>query len=307
MTMAYVLLFAGQSSQHAGMLRWVDAEPAAAGTLVLLASALGADWRDRLQDPAWATRNDVAQLLVTGLGLAAWQVLAPRLPEPLAVAGYSVGELAAFAAAGVFDAAQAMALARDRAAAMQRAAAGQAAGMSGVRGASDDAVAAACSRHGTKMAIHIAPDSVVIGGPLAALAAAEEELARAGARVTRLAVQVASHTHWMAAAATAFARRLDAVDFRPPATSLVCNRTGTRLRDTAALKTALAEQIANPLLWNACLETLAERQPAGALEIGGGDALARHWRERDPAVPARSADDFRSADAVVRWVSGLSR
>ena len=62
------------------------------------------DWRAAAADAAWAQRNQHAQALLTGLALAAWSQLAPALPSPTAVAGYSVGELAAFSVAGVFDA-----------------------------------------------------------------------------------------------------------------------------------------------------------------------------------------------------------
>lgn len=100
----YAVLFPGQGSQHAAMLPWLEAEPAAGRALAAIAARLGADWRARLaRDEAWRQRNAVAQVLVTGSSLAAWAVLAPKLPGPPAiVAGYSVGELAAAACAGAF-------------------------------------------------------------------------------------------------------------------------------------------------------------------------------------------------------------
>jgi malonyl CoA-acyl carrier protein transacylase len=100
----YAVLFPGQGSQHAAMLPWLEAEPAAGRTLAAMAARLGPDWRARLaSDEAWRQRNAIAQVLVTGSSLAAWAVLAPKLPgPPTIVAGYSVGELAAAACAGAF-------------------------------------------------------------------------------------------------------------------------------------------------------------------------------------------------------------
>ena len=103
--MSLALLFSGQGLQQAGMLPWLDTQAEAADLLRQMAARLGSDWRQRLSEPAWAERNDVAQVLVTACGLAAWQVLRARgLPEPVVCAGYSVGEVAAYSAAGVFDA-----------------------------------------------------------------------------------------------------------------------------------------------------------------------------------------------------------
>ena len=127
--MSLALLFAGQGTQHAAMLPWLEDCPESAPTLARVATQFGTDWRARLADPDWAQCNAVAQPLLTGLLVAAWHGLAPRLPAPAAVAGYSVGELAAFCAAGVFGEVDAMALASDRAAAMDRSAAGRDTGL----------------------------------------------------------------------------------------------------------------------------------------------------------------------------------
>ena len=73
------------------MLPWLDNCQEAAATLALMEVQLGADWRSRFAESEWAHRNAVAQPLLTGLSLAAWQALAPSLPAPEVVAGYSDG------------------------------------------------------------------------------------------------------------------------------------------------------------------------------------------------------------------------
>src|SRR5213075_1062835 len=60
------LLFAGQGTQHAAMLPWLEARPEAAATLMLIAAELGADWRAQLEAREWAFSNAVAQPLLTG-------------------------------------------------------------------------------------------------------------------------------------------------------------------------------------------------------------------------------------------------
>ena len=59
--MSLALLFAGQGTQHAAMLPWLDSCSEASATQALIAAHLGADWRDRLALPEWAHGNAVAQ------------------------------------------------------------------------------------------------------------------------------------------------------------------------------------------------------------------------------------------------------
>lgn len=292
------LVFSGQGGQHPGMLRWAAHEP----TLAAVAGHLGADWRERLQDPDWAARNLQAQLLLTGLGLAAWTELAALLPPPVVVAGYSVGEVAAFAAAGAFNAASALALAEQRALCMDRAAASQVpTGLLAVVGLPPDATETLCERHGLAVAIRNGPDSVVIGGPRSVLPDAALDAERQGARSTALKVALASHTPWMHEAAAGFAQRLSMWPLQAPATTLLSN-VGGRVRNAAQAREALARQIERTVRWDLCMEDLAAQRIDCLLEVGPGRALAQMWQQRHPEVPARSADEFHSAAALVRWI-----
>lgn len=305
--MSLALLFAGQGTQHAAMLPWLEACPDAAPALMRVNAQLGTDWRSRLAEPAWAQCNAVAQPLLTGLSLAAWQGLSTSLPAPAVVAGYSVGELAAFCAAGVFGMADAMALAVDRAAAMDRSAAGLDTGLLSVQGLDAIALQAACARYHLSLAIRLATDRAVLGGLSESLVAAEQGLSAAGARCTRLPVKVASHSPWMSAAAVEFEARLSAVTLSSPRSTLVCNASGAAEREPGRLRQLLARQIAAPVLWDDCMDAIAERRVRCVLEVGAGQALTKLWRERHPDIPVRSADEFRSAQAIIRWVNTALR
>lgn len=300
--MSLALLFPGQGVAHPEMLRWLDTHPLAQATLARMAADIGADWRARLADADWATGNGVAQCLLTGLSLAAWHTLAPQLPQPVVVAGYSVGELAACAAAEVFDTSDALWLARRRAQAMDASGAGAEGGLLSASGLSESVIASVCERLGLAVAIHIGPDRFVLGGPSAALAVAAPELTRLGAEAQALRVRVASHTPAMRAAAEAFAALIEPQPWRAARSTVVTNLDGEGQRQPQALKIALAGQIAATVQWHRCLQTVAERMPRCVLEVGPGTTLSRMWAARHADIPVRSVDEFHSADAVVAWV-----
>ena len=297
--MSFALLFSGQGNQHPAMLPWL-----ADDALVHdMCAQLGVDdWRRALADPHWAERNDNAQTLLTGLALAAWAQLGPMVSPPAAVAGYSVGELAAFSAAGVIDAGAAAALAPQRAAAMDRCAARAPGGLLAVSGLPEQKWEQLRIDAGLELAIRNGSASVVLGGPIAALDEAERMAIAAGAQCTRLRVNVASHTPWMREAAESFSLVLAQVPFQAPRAVLFSN-AGDRIRDARSARTALAAQIAQTVRWDECIENIMARQVRCVLEVGPGQALARMWNQRYPGVPTRACDDFRSAAAVAAWLN----
>lgn len=298
--MAYAIVFSGQGLQQPDMLPWLaeDALTQAVNTRLGVA-----DWRASLRDADWAARNAHAQCLLTGVALAAWGQLAPQLPPPAAIAGYSVGELAAFSAAGVFDANTGLDLAVARAAAMDRCAVQTPGGLLGLSHIAPAALQRLLTGSALHIAIRNAPDSVVLGGPLAALDRMDAAASAEGAHVTRLRVSVASHTPAMQPAAEAFAQRLAGLPLARPRTALFSN-AADRVASAEQARSALAAQIAATVRWDECMDNLHARGVHCVLEIGAGQALARMWNARYPEVPARAADEFRSAQAVVQWVEG---
>ena len=300
--MSFALLFSGQGTQHPAMLPWLTDD----GLVHDTCSRLGVDdWRHALADPAWAQRNDNAQTLLTGLALAAWNQLAPQVASPAAVAGYSVGELAAFSAAGVIDPETAAALAAARAQAMDRCAEQAPGGLLAVSGLAETRLEQLRLESGLAIAIRNGIESVILGGPYAALDAAERMASLDGAQCTRLRINVASHTPWMREAAESFSRTLAHVPLHPPQSVLFSN-TGERISDAASARVALAAQIESTVRWDDCMENVAARQVTCVLEVGPGQALARMWNQRFPTIPARACDDFRSAAAIAAWLNSHS-
>jgi [acyl-carrier-protein] S-malonyltransferase len=296
------LLFPGQGTQHDGMLPWLESSPPALAMLVRLGAELGEDWRARLRDDAWAQSNRVAQQLVTAASVAAWATLAPGLPRVVAVAGYSVGEIAACVAAGMLDEHAAFTLATRRADAMDDCAAASDGGLLALSGATAADLADACARWHLEVAIRIGPERCVVGGAPSGLDAASRHLQARGAKATPLGVRVASHTSAMRAAVPALARALDETRWHPPRAPWVAGSRGAVVRDLAQVRQALAEQVAATLRWDDCMDTVAERRPGCVLEVGPGTTLARLWRDRHPRTPVRSCEDFASPAEIRRWV-----
>jgi [acyl-carrier-protein] S-malonyltransferase len=304
--MTVALLFPGQGTQHEEMLPWLEHDAAARPVLDRLARTLGADWRTRVADIAWSQSNMVAQALVTGTSVAAWSALAAGLPRVVAVAGYSVGELAACVAAGMLATDDAMTLAHSRAAAMDACAVDVETGLLGLSNAGPEDVADACARWGLEVAIRTGERRCIVGGPTAALAHAAAHLAARGATTTVLGVRVASHTRAMRPAVPALAQALAGVRWRAPRAAWVAGTSGAVVRDTVEVQRVLAEQVASTVQWDRCMDTVAERRPHAVLEVGPGTTLARLWRERHAAIAVRSCDEFATPQQVLDWVRTAS-
>jgi [acyl-carrier-protein] S-malonyltransferase len=296
--MSCAIVFSGQGMQHPDMLPWLANDE----TVHAMQQILGIDdWRACVKDPVWAGRNANAQVLLTGLALAAWAQLAPCLPAPAAAAGYSVGELAAFSAAGIFDANTALELAHHRAALMDCAGESNSTGLMGVSGVTDSLLGRLCEEFDLVVAIRNGIDSVVLGGLQVVLPLAVEAAQRQGVHALLLNVQVASHTRWMAAAAQGFAAHIAPMAFRAAGIPLFSDAAG-RVAEPPELKHALAMQIDHIVRWDECMESIAGRRVACVIEIGPGRALARMWNGQYADTPARSVDEFRSVEAIARYV-----
>lgn len=305
--MKIALLFSGQGMQHAEMLSWIN--PAHPLLLQMQEQLNAPDWRAAMRDARWASTNANAQVVLTACALAAWQELEGQIPvlqasaqTLVAVAGYSIGELAAASVAGVLSASDTVKLAGLRAALMDQAGAGQDSGMLAISGVSIRTIEQWCETQGAALAIRNGPDSAVCAGPLSKLATLEKFAQEQGARCTPLAVNIASHTHWMSSAAQAFQAHLEHSELSTPRLPWPTN-AGVWVHDAATAAQALSAQMMQTMQWDSCMEQMEERQPNVVLEIGPGRSLATMWNQRYPEIPARSVDEFQTLDGLQRWLS----
>jgi [acyl-carrier-protein] S-malonyltransferase len=289
-----VLVFPGQGSQRAGMLDSVP-EVDALDRLVDAAEALvGRELRRLAREgtPADLADTRVAQPL---LYLADWawgSVLLDVGVRPVAVAGHSLGELAALAIAGVYSVEAGLELVCERASLMAEAAAANPGTMAAILGLDGDAVAdALAGLDGVWLANDNAPGQVVISGFDAAVATASELLSGAGARrVVPLDVSGAFHSPLMRTAAEAFAEVIADAEFRDAAVPVVQNTRPEPATEAEVIRDALVTQIASPVRWTETMRTLAAYDPVTLIETGPGSVL-KGLARRVPGLPAVSVEE----------------
>ncbi|HVL96965.1 MAG TPA: ACP S-malonyltransferase [Solirubrobacteraceae bacterium] len=274
--MPVAALFPGQASQTPDMRAAVAARRP--DLLELACEAAG-------DDPFARADEDTrfAQPAILCASLAGWDELRERLPAPpAALAGHSLGELSALAAAGVVAEADAVRLAALRGRLMSEAGGGT---MVAALGGDAGAVEAIARRHGLVVANDNAPGQLVLSGPRPGAAAAAAELRAGGVRALELNVSGAFHSPLMAPAAAPFAAALERVALRAPRLEVWSSLTAAPIDDP---RRRLVEALTRPVRWR---ETVLALRGAGIDEFeetGPGRVLTKLVRRTLPGA-ARAA------------------
>jgi [acyl-carrier-protein] S-malonyltransferase len=246
----------------------------------------------------------VGQILCCTQAMAAWAVLSAKVPRPLVVAGYSVGELAAWGVAGLLNYEGVLDLAVQRAAAMDRATT-QPSGLVAIRGLKRDRLDPICKAHGAYVAIVNAEDQMLVGGTRKALDAVVHEARVAGAkRTTMLPVQIAAHTPLLADASDRFRQAL--AEARLPAKvpsdiRLLSGIDGDTVFEVHTGADKLARQIQQTVDWASCMESCRAAGVTKAVELGPGNALAHLMHEFMPDGDVHSLSEFHSLSGFEHW------
>ncbi|WP_018656922.1 ACP S-malonyltransferase [Actinomadura flavalba] len=303
----------GQGAQTPGFLRpWLDV-PGVADRLAWWSAVSGLDLvRYGTEAEAEEIRDTaIAQPLLVSAALAAYEALysitpdaagAPGGPRPDAVAGHSVGELAAAAIAGVVTPESALVLVRERGRAMAEAAAVTETGMTAVLGGDADEVLAAIDKHGLTPANVNGAGQIVAAGTVGRLAAFAAE-PPAKARLRELSVAGAFHTEHMAPAAETLRRLSPGVTVADPAMPLLSNRDGAVVGSGREYLNRLAEQVSAPVRWDACMETIRELGVTAIIELppaGTLVGLARRELRGVELLALKTPDDLDKARALVK-------
>lgn len=265
----------GQGSQTPGMLaEWLEL-PGAADQISRWSQVSGLDLAT-LGTTATAeeiTDTAVTQPLVVATTLLAFGELATRgLPSTTLVAGHSVGEIAAYAIAGVISGDDAVKLAAVRGAEMAKACAAEPTGMSAVLGGDEDEVLARLEALELIPANRNAAGQIVAAGSVAALEKLAEDPPDK-ARVRQLATAGAFHTHYMASALDGYAAAAAEICASDPTMTLLSNCDGRPVTSGSDAMEKLVAQLTRPVRWDLCTETMRDLNTTAIVEFPPAGAL----------------------------------
>lgn len=284
--MSMALICPGQGSQVVGMGKALaEAFPVAAAVFREVDEALSQNLSSIMWDgPAEAlTLTTNTQPALMAVSVAVVRVLEAEagldLNRDVAfVAGHSLGEYSALAAAGTFTVADAARLLRIRGEAMQKAVpAGQGA-MAALLGVDLDMARAIASDASQGDVCEAANDNgggqVVLSGSKAAVERAMALAAERGVRrAVLLPVSAPFHCALMQPAADAMRAALSTVVMNPPAVPVMANVGAAPLTDPAAIRDSLVAQVTGTVRWRECVEAMAAAGVTQFHEVGAGKVL----------------------------------
>ena len=287
----------GQGSQTPGMLNtWIQ-DPALKELLVQWSNAIDLDLLHlgTVADAEEIKDTANAQPLIVAASLLAAHALG--LKKFAVTSGHSVGELAAAALSGAISESDALTIVRTRGIEMAKAASASPSGMSAVLGGDRAEVLAAIASLNLVAANDNGAGQIVAAGDLSALASLNEN-PPTGARVRALAVAGAFHTDFMQPAVEPLRTLATTMTTHRVLVQVISNKDGHVVTDGAEVLNRIVNQIANPVRWDLCMETLKSLGVTGVIELPPAGTLVGLLKRAASDIETfalKSADDLNAA------------
>ena len=304
-------VFPGQGSQYVGMGRDLFGKfNDARAVFEEASSSVGFDIAklcfEGPEEELNKTENTQPAILTVSLAVLA--VLRAMHVEPVAVAGHSLGELTAVAAAGGLTVKDAVSLAKRRGRYMQEAVPAGMGLMAAVLGLEAEKIATACDEASSlgvvSPANYNSPGQVVIAGEKAAVERASALCLEMGAkRVVPLSVSVPSHCALMRPAAERLKEDLYALDVKDLSIPVAVNATGRFITGAGDVRESLVRQLTMPLLWEDCVKAVAGEGCGVIVEAGPGKVLSGLMKRIIKGVEIRNVEDETTLYTTLDYLS----
>jgi [acyl-carrier-protein] S-malonyltransferase len=302
-----VIVAPGQGAQTPGFLEPWLADPVFENRLNWLSAVAGLDLAHYGTKADAETIRDtaIAQPLLVAASMLSALALFPHPGDAFqkmgALAGHSVGEIAAAVGAGVISAEQAMVLVRERGKAMAAASALTPTSMTAVLGGDREEILAKLAQYGLTAANDNGPGQIVAAGTVEELAALQAD-PPAKTRLIPLSVAGAFHTKHMEPAVQTLAGYARSITTYDPRTRLISNRDGQIVHDGRDVLRRLVQQVNAPVRWDLCMQTMADLQVTGILEMtpaGTLTGIARRALKGVETFALKTPDQLDDARAFV--------
>jgi [acyl-carrier-protein] S-malonyltransferase len=306
--MSLAFLFPGQGSQAIGMgAALAERHQCARDVFEAVDEALGQNlsrlMREGPEDQLTLTENAQPALMAVSLAVARTldQEFSIGVDGVAFVAGHSLGEYSALAAAGALDLRDTARLLKLRGQAMQRAVpVGRGAMASLIGPKTDLALAEAAAAAGAEVGVCVVANdnnqgNVVISGDKAAVDRAIEKAKELGARAIPLNVSAPFHCPLMQPAADEMAQALAGARIKAPTAPVVANVTARPTDDPEEIRRLLVEQVTGRVRWRESVQFMAENGVTRFAELGAGKVLTGMVKRIAPdadAVALNTADDL---------------
>ncbi len=300
------ILFAGQGAQHEGMCAELAAADEAARAVFGLCDQVrpGTSQQCWHADKATLALTANTQPCVWACDMACAQALRAAGVVPAAVAGFSLGELAALAFAGVMGQEQAFRLVCRRSELMDAACQANPGGMAAVLKLTPEQVEELAAQAGAYPVNYNSPAQTVCAGTKEAVASLCDLVKQAGGRAMPLAVQGAFHSPLMASAREGLAEALAGVELHEAQVPVWANATAQPYPAQAdEARELLASQVASPVRWAQTLQAMAAEGIDTFIEVGPGKTLTGLVKRTLPdacALSCETPDDLASVLAALK-------
>jgi len=279
----FACIFPGQGSQETGMIKDLLDDPLSADVFIEASEALGFDLAKLImegpEETLMLTENTQPAILATSF--AAWKLLVRTLGSiamPSYVAGHSLGEFSALAAAGVLELKDALQIVRTRGKLMQDVVPEGVGAMAAMVGARIDKIYELVEESAGGQVLDVAninsPKQIVLSGHKEAVDRAIDNAAKHGVKkIARLRVSAPFHSKLMEPMKEKFEQELQSRKFMAPFCPVVHNVTAWPNTEQRRMVDFLTRQIDSPVKWVESIEFMLEHDVTTFIEVGNGRVL----------------------------------